>query len=153
MADLEIRRWLNKQEYTISGLVLQPGNIPLSLSFELPPKDNQANISCLPDGEFDAIRLSPRSSTLRASISKAWGSKRTDTFCLIGVPGREGAMFHPGVVLKHTHGCPIPATSVDATATEVNAKGSGAAFKKLMLCFEGRDRIRIKIMTMKPVKI
>lgn len=67
---------------------------------ELPWKNNQHDISCIPEGEYNCARY----------ISSRFGS----TFKVIGVNGRDGILFHWGnVPLKDSKGCILIGESFD----------------------------------------
>ncbi len=63
-----------------------------SASLELPWKDNQPNVSCVPEGKYQvAKRNSPK-----------FGH---DTFEISNVPGRSNILIHPGNFTREIQGC------------------------------------------------
>lgn len=86
------------------GVLLHAGRIVCQMG-ELPWRDNRANLSCIPVGEYQVNYL-PRS-----------GSGRyRDVYHVVGVEGRAGILIHPGNLtgdrtkgLKtHSWGCLLP---------------------------------------------
>lgn len=65
---------------------------------ELPNKANQRNVSCIPEGSYDAEKYSD--------------SKHPNTFWVKNVPGRDGILIHIGNfangVKVDTEGCLLP---------------------------------------------
>jgi hypothetical protein len=71
--------------------ILSINGKPIFTTLELPWKDNQQSISCIPEGEYVC---SPH-------YSKRFGS----VFKVFDVPGRFDILFHVGNYPKDTHGC------------------------------------------------
>ena len=72
------------------GVVLDKGK-PFCVTCELPWKDNEPNVSSIPAGIYEAVRVqSPR-----------FG----DTFEVAGVEGRTHILFHRGNSIKDSKGC------------------------------------------------
>lgn len=63
-------------------------------TLERPWLNNQSNISCIPQGEYQVTAL-PRSSS----------GKYRDVFHIQDVPDRFGVLIHNGNIVKHTKGC------------------------------------------------
>jgi hypothetical protein len=63
---------------------------------ERPWKNNLANESCIPAGEYEAVFL-PQSPS----------GKFQNIYELQSVPGRSDILIHQGNVVEHTHGCLI----------------------------------------------
>jgi len=64
---------------------------PICLTLELPWKDNERNISCIPDGTYHCEKI----------ISPKYGV----TFEICGVPDRTHILFHWGNTEKDSKGC------------------------------------------------
>jgi hypothetical protein len=63
---------------------------------ELPWKDNQRMISCIPDGEYLVEKCKPT-------------AKRPYTyFHVLNVPGRDAILWHPGNFTHQILGCQLP---------------------------------------------
>lgn len=78
------------------GVLLDDG-VPFCVTCELPWEDNQANISSIPAGIYEAIRVdSPR-----------FGK----TFEVSNIKGRSHILFHKGNSIKDSRGCILLAES------------------------------------------
>jgi hypothetical protein len=65
--------------------------VPICLTLELPWKENQSQVSCIPEGEYECgWYLSPT---------------HGETILLKNVPGRSLIMFHAGNTAKDVKGC------------------------------------------------
>ena len=64
-------------------------------TLENPWKNNQRNISCIPDGEYDVRLRLPRESATRDYIH----------LLVKDVPNRDWILFHRGNTAKDTRGC------------------------------------------------
>jgi len=94
---------------------IRGGNsIPDCVTLELPWRNNQQEVSCVPPGRYQVViapsvrfqRLMPR---------------------VLDVPGRSGILFHPGNTDKNTEGCILTASAVTGPDAVVDA---AAAFEK-----------------------
>lgn len=63
-------------------------------TLELPWRNNQRNISCIPPGKYPA--------------EKGFNSKGVEVIKINDVPGRDGIQIHPGNTYKNIKGCIIP---------------------------------------------
>ncbi len=72
------------------GVLLFDGR-PRFLTIEPPWKDNQRNVSCIPEGEYE----------VKGVVSPRFGP----TLEVMDVPGRDGILFHAGNVAADTRGC------------------------------------------------
>lgn len=87
MIRVELRRLAHSDQGTQGVLILPDGVFCCTL--ELPWRDNRANVSCIPCGEYDvAIRKSPR-------FGKVYEVKN--------VPGRSFILLHPGNLAGDIH--------------------------------------------------
>ncbi len=68
-------------------------------TLELPWKDNQSNISCIPPGEYQTVYL-PRSAS--GKYRKVWHVQETGH--------RIGILIHNGNLTDHTQGCILVGT-------------------------------------------
>jgi len=64
---------------------------PLCLTLELPWRDNERSLSCIPVGVYDCVKYD--------------GSRFRDVFYVRDVPGRSGILIHAGNSLDDTSGC------------------------------------------------
>jgi len=92
MHTVRIERYDSNAERTI-GKVYFDG-MPKLYSYELPWKDNEKSVSCIPVGMYKCAR----------HISEAYPEKRL-AYVVNNVPGRQGILFHSGNTYKDTHGC------------------------------------------------
>lgn len=67
------------------------GTTPLCLTLELPWKENQRNVSCIPDGQY--------------TVSRYTSPRHGACLKLFGVPGRSDILIHSGNTIKDTEGC------------------------------------------------
>lgn len=85
--------------FGVLGYVSPDGLMPICLTLEDPWLDNQANISCIPAGEYDCRRIeSPR-----------FG----DCYEITNVPARSHILFHKGNTIQDTHGCILLGSSIE----------------------------------------
>lgn len=90
---------LKRIAYTPSGtfgVYIPQDGIPFAVSLENPWKDNQQNVSCIPEGVYLCTEYN----------SPKFGR----TFQITDVPDRgltEPIIFHWGNLTKHTRGCPL----------------------------------------------
>lgn len=117
--------------------VLQPdGKIFNSFAtLELPWKNNQPGVSCVPAGEYDLVL--ERSPKFRTSL---WELK--------GVPDRAEAKFHAANFISELEGC----IAVGTEHSDINGDGvvdvinSRAALRKLHYTLSGMKATTIKIV-------
>jgi hypothetical protein len=95
------------------GVVLDKGK-PFCVTCELPWKDNEPNVSSVPAGIYEAVRVqSPR-----------FG----DTFEVAGVEGRTHILFHRGNSIKDSRGCILLAESYAPGETVESSRNAFAEF-------------------------
>lgn len=63
-------------------------------TLELPWKDNEQQVSCIPEGEYE---FAPH----------IWTKNKMKTRILLDVPNRDGIILHTGNGLRNTKGCPL----------------------------------------------
>lgn len=73
------------------GILTMQGNNKLCMTCELPWKNNQSQISCIPTGTYECIRHN--------------SLKFPNTWELRNVPDRDEILIHTGNTIKDTHGC------------------------------------------------
>ena len=74
-------------------------------TLELPWRENQRRVSCIPSGNYKAVK----------HISPKFGR----TFWIKDVPNRSEILIHSGNYNSHTLGCPL----VGQTLTDINGDG------------------------------
>lgn len=77
------------------GVLSLPG-MPICVTLELPWKDNQYKISCIPEGVYEVKRDKSPSKNKQVN---------GDVFRLLGVPNRQDILIHIGNWTKDTEGC------------------------------------------------
>ena len=90
---------------------------PLFVTLELPWKNNQSMISCIPVGRYRATKM----------MSKAFGKI---VFVLHDIPGRDVIEMHIGNSIKDTHGCILLGMSFNTSDYMIS--DSKIAFDKFM---------------------
>lgn len=74
-------------------------------TLELPWRDNQYQISCIPKGNYNVVRR--------------WSEKYGNHFHVLGVPGRNYILIHVGNYYTEIRGCILVGTS----HTDINRDG------------------------------
>lgn len=65
-------------------------------TLELPWRDNERNVSCIPEGEYLVKKMYPTS------------KRKYQYFWVQDVPGRDSILFHPGNYTHQIKGCILP---------------------------------------------
>lgn len=87
------------------------GEQPLAKILELPWRDNQRSISCIPEGIWVCRKMPPIPiDDPTTEEDESGGRKPRDYwhFRYDKIPGRSGILVHPGVDVEHTLGCQLP---------------------------------------------
>lgn len=117
------------------GVLVKDG-VPLCVTLELPWKDNERNVSCIPEGSYEFCRVnSPR-----------FGN----TFQIAAVPGRSNILFHAGNTIEDTSGCILLGTSYGfmwLTRKMLGVRSSKLALRKFMRRLEGKNTGTIDIIS------
>lgn len=66
------------------------------VTLELPWKENERNISCIPEGEYLVKKMHPTA------------KRKYQYFWVQDVPGRDSILFHPGNYTHQIRGCILP---------------------------------------------
>jgi len=119
-----------------NGVLVIHGNTVV-FTIELPWKDNQHNISCIPEGRYE--------------IRERWVEKFGTHFILLNVPDRTYILIHPATdALKQLKGCIGPVMEITGPGL---GKRSREAVEKLKAIFlealHQRERIFLTIKTNK----
>ncbi len=110
-----------RREYHSQGLngKIFHGGLMICESIELPWRQNQVGISCIPEGEYVVL---PRS-------SPKYGAH----FSLQDVPGRSMILIHPAnFALTELRGCIAPVTRVTGPGTGIFSKKAMQKFSALV---------------------
>ena len=110
-------------------------NIPFAVTLEPEWKNNRADISCIPAGEYVCKRI----------VSPKFG----ETFEVTNVPGRENILFHWGNYSLDTHGCIVVAEKFGAlggkTVVQESKSVVGEGFNEFMARLLGIKEFTLKI--------
>ena len=101
------------------------------LSLEPPWKNNQRDISCIPEGQYIARRIK--------------SSRFGETFQLIGVPGRDHIEFHVGNTVDDTHGCILLGSYLAMFGNRKGIARSQRAFDHFMVMLGTADTILVDV--------
>jgi len=104
---LKIFRYFSNDKQTQSIFLLSKEGEPLCRGYmlELPWRENESNVSCIPPGEYC---LKPR-----------FTDDRGHHFMFVNVPDRTYILIHSGNYNHDTHGCLLPGTGF----TDINEDG------------------------------
>ena len=89
-------------------------------TLELPWKDNNNNVSCIPVGEYKVV--------------KRYSPKYGNHFHVTGVPGRSYILIHKGNYFTDIRGCILVGTGVSDINRDgqIDVTSSGVAMKELL---------------------
>lgn len=73
------------------GVFIDDRNIPFAVTLELPWKDNQHDVSCIPVGTY--------------TVKRVITPKHGECFEILSVPGRTGILFHIANTFNDLLGC------------------------------------------------
>lgn len=95
---LEIVRWYRDLATYGNGVVINNANEAVFTfkTLELPWKNNQRSISCIPEGTYEVWRMAPNP------------KRPYFYFWVQNVPHRTGILFHPGNYTSQIRGCILP---------------------------------------------
>ena len=94
---IETHRWYREDATYSNGYVKDEGKSIFEFKIlELPWKDNQRRISCIPEGDYIVHKEGPT-------------AKRDYVYFRVqDVPGRDGILWHPGSYTRQILGCFLP---------------------------------------------
>jgi len=113
--------------------VLLAANEPICLTLENPWLNNEPNVSCIPDGEYE---IGPVNSPHFGHVYE-----------IKNVPGRSHILLHKGNIERDTEGCVLLGSSFGTLAMQPAVLGSKAAFDKFMRFMASNPKGRIKVVT------
>lgn len=116
MKKLELKR-VSRMEHATFGVLLD-GDEPFAVTLELPWRDNQRNVSCIPQGRYTCQRVQ----------SPTFG----DTYEVLDVKGRSHILFHSGNTASHTEGCIIVGSKFTIFHGEMGVGESRVALGEFM---------------------
>jgi hypothetical protein len=99
---IELQRMYRDTSTTAEGVVYNTENEKVFefVTLELPWKDNERNISCIPEGEYLVKKMPP---TKKRKYQYFWVQE---------VPGRDSILWHPGNYTRQILGCILPGESL-----------------------------------------
>ena len=109
-----LQRLIQNDKVTLGELTIED---KIFKTLELPWKNNQRNISCIPAGEYKATYI----------FSNRF---QKNLFVLHNVPGRDNVELHIGNTVADTHGCILLGT--DCNIEECCITNSKIAFDSFM---------------------
>jgi len=131
--ELLIERYPHSKKETIgSGFVLDNDFIKYEfLTLELPWKDNQRRVSCIPIGEYTVV--------------KRWSKKFGNHFHVLDVPNRDYILIHKGNYHTDILGCILPGDGLDDINddNEVDVINSAKTLNKLIKLLPSEFKLRI----------
>ena len=121
---------------TLGTLFVYQGEEELCVveTLELPWKENQRNISCIPEGEYE--------------IKKRHSKKFKEHFHITGVPGRSWILIHVANFVRELRGCIAPGeihTDIDKDGI-IDVGSSGLAMHKLLKAVQSNEKFKITIL-------
>lgn len=116
-SDLFIGRYYSDREVGTLGVMLIGGR-PVLSTLELPYRQNLREESCIPCGEYRYEMV----------VSGRYGV----TYGVMGVPGRDGILFHVGNSTEDTHGCILVGTRVEGSGKLVESREAMGRFVEMM---------------------
>lgn len=114
------------------GVLLWDGTLPFAVTCELPWRNNEKMISCIPAGTYLCRRVN--------------SPKFGPTFQVLEVPDRSEILFHKGNVDDDTRGCILTGESFSTWDDgSVSIAQSGAAFSEFMERLRGSDEFMLQV--------
>ena len=111
--------------------VLIGEDFPMLSTLEPPDKNNQRDISCIPEGHYVCKRFN--------------SPKFGDTFKITDVPNRGDIIFHWGNRVHETKGCVLLGLRFGRLNDEPAVISSKVAHKQFMEALEGEDEFALVI--------
>jgi len=137
MLRIVLTRHFQTAQATYGSLIVQDGAKVLfsSVCLELPWKDNQARVSCIPEGEYDIV----------LEYSPAF---KIDLWEIKGVPGRSECKIHTANYARQLNGCIAPGKTISDIDTDgiFDVTSSEATRKLLHAAMGTATKARIRIV-------
>lgn len=95
---ITIKRKLLPKATPGSAVVLDDNDVPAFefKTLELPWKNNERMVSCIPPGEYLVVKMKPTA------------KRNYEYFHVTNVPGRDSILWHPGNYTRQILGCILP---------------------------------------------
>jgi len=132
---VRLRRTLQTDDVTFGELLTDDGDV-LCKTLELPWRDNQHGISCIPPGSYTAKR--------RFSAKHGYA-----LFGIEGVPDRSDIEIHVGNFPKDSLGCVLVGSTLNLSPPMVTH--SVETFRALMAHYEGVDEMPLEVTNPEPL--
>ncbi|WP_281228087.1 DUF5675 family protein [Flavobacterium aquiphilum] len=101
-----------------NGMLTHKGKL-ICYAIELPWKDNQHQVSCIPEGEY--------------FIEKRYSTRFGWHLEILGVPNRSLILFHPAnIALKELKGCIAPVSELSGFGIGLQSKKAFTKLKNLI---------------------
>jgi hypothetical protein len=123
---------LSELEDSTLGIVLLD-NKPLWKTIELPWRDNQPMVSCIPTGEYTAVKYS----------SPKFGR----ALHIVDVPGRSAILIHPANMASELHGCIAPGLNFGTMEGRPCVWESKKAMERILDAARNFEEIKIRIVS------
>ena len=115
---------------TLGTLVMD--GFPEFATLEPPWKNNEKNVSCIPEGEYRCVKVrSPKFGV---------------TFEVVSVPDREFIRFHEGNWAKNTKGCPLLGLSYRRSPRGPMITQSVRAMERFMKKLDGEGSFTLRVV-------
>ena len=114
------------------GVLIDGMVTPFALTLENRWRNNEKNISCIPEGWYICKRI----------ISPRFG----ETFQITEVPGRSHILFHWGNLDDDTQGCVLLGEEFGVLGGETAILSSKRAFKEFMTRLDGLDKFALNVV-------
>lgn len=131
---LHINRYSHEEKQTIGKLYVLNDKNEIKAEFdclELPWKNNQRNISCIPEGTYQ--------------VKKRKSSKFGEHFQVLNVPGRSYILIHKGNYYTDIRGCILPGLNLSDINLDgvIDVTSSTQAMKKLLSMMPNEFQLKI----------
>jgi len=126
---LKIIRAEDSYQYGTFGILLI-GNETFCMTLEPPEFENMKNISCIPAGQYECVRIMSRFGT---------------TYEITNIPNRTEVLFHAGNRVKDTEGCICLAEKIGKLKGDRAILNSGQTFIDFMNKMQSYPEFRLTI--------
>jgi hypothetical protein len=136
MSDARLMRFAYTPNGTFGRLVVGGKEF---YTVERPWKDNQSNVSCIPEGRY-TLRM--RDSGV---VTRSTGGAYSRGWEVTNVKGRSFIMIHPGNTVDDLQGCIAPGKQLGVVNGKWAVASSRPAFDELMSILAGQDEWNLTI--------
>lgn len=136
MREVVLQRLTTDKEETLGALLID--GYPEMLTLELPYKDNEQNISCIPYGEYVCKKTHNRTTLGGLSLP--------ETFEVTEVENRGGILFHMGNTTKDTSGCILVGSEYGNIGASRAILQSRKAFTKFLALLVNDNEFKLYIV-------